>query len=77
MFNSGNAARNRYKLWFHLIHHGHRASIIWWYQDFFTDTSSYNLTSYAQGLAPAYGEFRSGLAKLLSQGEHEDNEVAL
>jgi len=77
MFNSGNAARNRYKLWFHLIHHGHRASIIWWYQDFFTDTTSYNLTSYAQGLAPAYGEFRSGLAKLLSQGEHEDNEVAL
>ena len=76
-FDSGSQNRNRYKLWFHLIHHGHRASIIWWYQNFFTDTSSYNLTSYATGLALAYGQFRSGLAKLLSQGEHDDSEVAL
>ena len=77
MFNSGSATRNRYNLWFHLIHHGHRASIIWWYVDFFTDTSSYNLTSYATGLKPAYGDFRDGLAKLLSQGEHDDAEIAL
>jgi len=77
MFDTGSPTRNRYKLWFHLIHYGHRASIIWWYQNFFGNTSSYPLTSYALGLAPAYGEFRSGLAKLLSQGERDDNEVAL
>jgi len=77
MFDAGSDQRNRYKLWFDLIHYGMRGSIIWWYENFFTDTSSYNLTNYALGLAPAYGEFRNGLAKLLSQGERDDGEVAL
>ena len=75
MFDTGSPHRNRYKLWFHLIHHGQHASVIWWDQNFFT--GAYELTNYALGLAPAYGEFRGGLAKLLSQGEHDDAEVAL
>jgi hypothetical protein len=77
MFNSGSATRNRYRLWFDMIHYGHRASIIWWNQDFFNYPTSYDLTSYATGLAPAYGEFRAGLAKLLSQGEPDDGQIAL
>jgi hypothetical protein len=74
-FNSGNAGVDRYRLWFGLVHYGFRASIIWWNQDFFVN--GYNLSGYAQGLAPAYEEFRSGLAKLLSQGEQDDGEIAI
>ena len=77
MFDTGSATRNRYALWFDLIHYGMRGSVIWSSANFFIDTISYNLTSYAWGLAPAYGEFRSGLAKLLSQGERDDGEIAL
>ena len=77
MFDSGNAAANRYSLWFGLIHYGFRASIIWWNQNFFNYPYSYDLTSYALGLEPAYTEFRSGVAKLLSQGEPDDGQIAL
>ncbi len=75
MFDTGNAARNRYRLWFGLIHYGFRASIIWSNAEFFA--GGYGLTSYAQSLEPAYTEFRSGLAKLLSQGEPDDGQIAL
>ena len=74
-FNSGSSVQDRYRLWFGLIHYGFRASIIWWNQDFFQN--GYQLTSYAQGLEPAYTEFRSGLARLLSQGEQDDGQIAL
>ncbi len=75
MFDSGSPQRNRYKLWFGFIHYGFRASIIWWYQNFFT--GNFVPTGYAWGIEPAYTEFREGLAKLLSQGEQDDAEVAL
>ncbi len=74
LFQSSKQA-NVYSLWFDLIHYGQRASIIWWYQDFFW--SNYSLSTYAQNVAPTYKQFRGGLAKLLSQGERDDNQVAL
>ncbi len=76
-FDSGSPTSNRYCLWFDMIHYGQRASIIWWDQNYFVDETSYALSSYAQGLAPAYQEFRGGLAKLLSQGEPDDGQIAL
>lgn len=77
MFSSGSATTDRYHLWFDLIHYGQRASIIWSNSEFFSSQSTFTLSSYATGLSPAYQEFRAGLAKLLSQGEQDDGQIAI
>jgi hypothetical protein len=84
MFNSGSAQDNVYKLWYRLLHYGVTGTVIWVSFDsqtpsnsFFTDLSSYGLTDYATGMAPAFGEFENGLVKLLNLGDWDDSEVAL
>jgi len=77
LFDRGSPRLNRYTLWFRLIHYGVTGAPIWWYKNFFTDTSTYNLTNYALGVAPTFEEFQNGIVKLLSLGEWDDSEVAL
>jgi len=69
--------RNRYKLWFHLIHYGTRTCQIWDNGYYFDDMYECRLSPFAIGLASTLEEFRGGLAKLLSQGERDDDEIAL
>lgn len=83
LFNEGTQ-QNVYSLWYRLLHYGVTGAPIWEYHDaktpansFFTDLTSYELTSYATGVAPTFVEFENGLVKLLNQGEWDDSEVAL
>jgi len=76
LFDAGQR-RNVYTIWYRLLHYGINGGPIWWYKNFFTDTSSYNLTGYANGVASTFAELQNGIVKMINMGEWDDNEVAL
>lgn len=77
MFSSGSTQRDRYALWYRLLHYGVTGAPIWSNAEFFVDLTGYALTSYATNMQPTFAEFQNGLVKLLNQGDWDDSEVAL